>query len=108
MRDCITLLGRSKIQHGKFNDRIYLMSLHDKDAPDIIKEMDDLALKNGYAKIFAKIPATLGDNFEENGYREEARVPGFYNCNTDGLFMSKYFNKRRSELSGAEKEKMLF
>ena len=54
--DTIEKFGNSVIQHGKNNNRIYLMKLSKKDTPSIIERLDDLALTNHYTKIFAKIP----------------------------------------------------
>jgi putative beta-lysine N-acetyltransferase len=106
MTDIITKIGNSKIQHGKFNNRIYLMSLDKKDLPQIITEMDKLAINNNYSKIFAKIPVSAEDLFLNNGYTKEAVIPGFYNNTEDGLFLSKYFNAARSKLSKEEKEEV--
>ena len=59
MDDKIEKFGNSILQHGKFNDRIYLMKLDSQDVPQIIPEIERLATKNNYAKVFAKIPATF-------------------------------------------------
>lgn len=93
--DTLTNIGDSIIQHGKFNDRIYLMKLSKKDFPDILYELDRLALDNKYSKIFAKVPAFAKDEFVNNRYIEEAYIPRFYNGQEDVYFMGKYFSKLR-------------
>lgn len=95
MSDTITNIGNSKIQHGKFNDRIYLMKLSIQDFPNIIEELDRIALKEGYSKIFAKVPAFAKKEFDRHGYIEEAYIPKFYNGHEDVYFMGKYLNLLR-------------
>lgn len=95
MSDSVRTLGKSVIQHGKYNDRVYLMKLARSDFPDILDELDLLAASSGYTKIFAKIPAFTRDAFERQGYAVEARVPGFFNGNTDAYFMGKYLSEQR-------------
>jgi len=52
MNDTIEIIGEgSVIQHGKENDRIYLMSLKG-DASVTIDKIKELAKSNGYSKIF--------------------------------------------------------
>ena len=55
--DIIENIKGSVIQHGPHNKRIYLMRLNTDDPHGLIATLDDMALKNGYGKIFAKIPA---------------------------------------------------
>ncbi len=95
MSDSIERLGKSIIQHGKYNDRIYLMKLVRDDFPVIVKELDGLAKSRHYSKIFAKVPAFAKDILVENGYDIEAYVPGFFNGDEDAYLMSKYLSLRR-------------
>ena len=58
MYDTIEKLHKSTIQHGLHNNRIYLLKLHDGDAPDIVHVMDELAQEKKYgtfARIFPMI-----------------------------------------------------
>jgi len=91
-------IGQSLIQHGKDSDRIYLMKLHPSDAASIIPVLFDLAHKNGYTKIFAKIPATYYPQFLMAGFQIEATVPGFYSGNEDGLFLGHYLDPSRKSI----------
>ncbi|HES59198.1 MAG TPA: putative beta-lysine N-acetyltransferase, partial [Caldithrix sp.] len=68
MFDIIEKIGHTTIQHGKNNDRIYLMKLDKKDYPVIIKKLKSIANKNGYTKILAKIPKWAVDEFKKEGY----------------------------------------
>ncbi len=95
MNDIIINIGNSTLQHGKYNDRIYLMKLSRDDFPDIIDKLDTLAIEKGYSKIIAKVPEFARDEFAESGYAVEAFVPEFYDCNEDIYFMGKYFTGSR-------------
>lgn len=91
-------IGDSVIQHGKFNNRIYLMNIAKKDFPNIIEKLNNLAIKEGYTKIFAKVPTFAKEEFEKDGYIEEAHIPQFYNIDKqwqDLYFMGKYFDESR-------------
>lgn len=96
MIDITLRFGESILQHGPYNDRIYLMKLSATDFPGIIGDLYDLAVENGYGKIFAKIPAWAKEEFEKNGYQDEAIVPNFYKGQEDGCFVAYYFNKDRA------------
>ncbi|MBC2723898.1 putative beta-lysine N-acetyltransferase [Desulfosporosinus sp.] len=97
MYDSITTLGNSNIQHGTYNDRIYLIKLSQADFPAIIPKLDSLASQKGYTKLFAKVPGYARDTFLENDYRIEASIPKFYNANQTAYFMGKYFSETRKQ-----------
>lgn len=94
--DNITSLGSSLIQHGKNNNRIYLMKLAPNDSSRIINELDRLAQDNNYTKIFAKVPETQKNIFIQQGYIEEAVIPHFFLGSEDVYFMAKYFSEDRA------------
>jgi putative beta-lysine N-acetyltransferase len=62
---------------------------------ELIAKLDEMALKNGYEKIFAKIPAPAWDAFKSVDYVKEAVIPGFFNGKIDGFFIAKYFSTQR-------------
>lgn len=95
MRDVITRIDNSIVQHGKHNSRLYVMSLSKKDFPKIIDKLDIMASENGYSKIFAKVLSFARDKFIENGYRIEASIPRFYDGQERIYFMCKYFDRSR-------------
>lgn len=99
MVDRIETIHGSVIQHGRHNDRIYLMRLHGTDHEGLIATLDRMAVEHGYGKIFAKIPATAWHAFQAAGYIQEALVPGFFNGRTDGLFVAKFFSEDRRRRS---------
>ncbi len=95
--DIIESIGQgSLIQHGSSNDRIYLMSLDDRDAVEIISLLDGIALKGGYGKVFAKIPGRHRDLFERGGYVCEAEIPAFYLDGDAGSFMGRFLSAERA------------
>ncbi len=96
MIDTIETIGKdSVIQHGKHNDRVYLMKLAPLDVHLVIAELMTLALNNGYSKIFCKVPKNLAPLFFANGYLMEAQIPRFYNDELDVFFVSKFLNSDR-------------
>ena len=78
MHDKVDKIGNSVIQHGKFNDRIYLMKIDKNDSDTLIMQLYELARENDYSKIFAKVPTSLKDIFVDAEYIVEAKIPNFY------------------------------
>jgi len=93
--DLIEKIDGSVIQHGPHNDRIYLMRMGKGDAMDVVARLDAMAKRNGYGKIFAKVPAWVWDTFKSAGYLKEAIIPGFFSGKTDGLFIAKFLAPER-------------
>jgi SSS family solute:Na+ symporter len=93
--DVTTQIGGSQIQHGKYNDRIYLMKLDPTDLPELVERLDELCRAKAYSKIFAKVPASNSKPFLAAGYRQEASVPGFFSGEEDGLFLAYYADEAR-------------
>jgi putative beta-lysine N-acetyltransferase len=96
MSDTLEKIGNSQIQHGPDNDRIYLMKLDPADLPGLPVELDALAAKQGYTKIFAKVPEPCRPAFTSCGYRCEGRIPGFYKGETDAAFLGKFIDPARA------------
>lgn len=101
--DNIENLRGSVIQHGPHNNRIYLMRLNTDNTHGLIPILDELATKNDYGKVFAKIPEPEWEVFKSADYVKEAVVPGFYNGKTDGFFIAKYFSAKRQKTGKFEK-----
>jgi len=93
--DIIENIKGAWIQHGPINERIYLMRLGAAEPKGLIALLDRMAVKNSYGKIFAKIPASAWEDFQAAAFIKEAVVPGFFNGETDGLFVAKYFSAER-------------
>jgi len=94
--DVVVTLGKSTIQHGYFNDRIYLMSIQPEDVDAIAKRIRYLYHIYHYKKIVLKISESLVSFFKTNDMIEEARIPGFYQEGFDALFLSCFFDPERS------------
>ncbi len=99
--DVILHRGDSAIQHGHFNNRVYVMKLAPADIPDIIRYADDLARKEGYTKIFVKVPEASVEIFANDGYIIEATVPFFFHGRESAVFMAKYLDPKRKEVVDA-------
>ncbi|WP_439182819.1 putative beta-lysine N-acetyltransferase [Carboxylicivirga taeanensis] len=105
INDVIESVGNgSLIQHGKHNDRIYLMKMHKKDALTLPGELIELAQEADYTKIFCKIPKWAAPLFYSHGFILEASIPRFYNSQEDVFFVSKFLNTQRQ--LNVEKEKL--
>jgi len=108
MHDTCETLGNSQIQHGPFSNRIYLMKLDKEDLPGIIEDLNKRAERNGYTKIFVKVPAEVEREFTSRGYLGEAYIPGFYKGEEDAAFLGKYLDPVRAEAENREElEKVL-
>ena len=86
--DLIVRVDGSVIQHGKLNNRAYLMKPGKENIDNLIKYLNKLAEENSYTKIFAKVPEIYKSHFLTDGYEVEASIPGI-------CFMSKYFCPER-------------
>jgi putative beta-lysine N-acetyltransferase len=106
--DTIETIDGALVQHGPHNDRIYLMQLHTADPYRIAAALDVLGRREGYGKIFAKIPAPAWPAFESAGYVREAEVPGFYNGRTSGYFIAKYLRAERRRIAPGERPSAQF
>lgn len=95
MYDTIENFQRSLIQHGKHSDRIYLMKLNQADMPGILTQLEQMARKNQYTKLFAKVPSKYKQEFESFNYQQEAYIPNFFCGSDDVSFMCKYFSDKR-------------
>jgi putative beta-lysine N-acetyltransferase len=96
MGDRIERIGKgSIIQHGTLNKRIYLIKLGKKDCPEILDSMRQLALSEGYTKIFCKVPEWAAPLFFADGYLTEAIIPGLYRGEAAAFFLAKYLDSDR-------------
>jgi putative beta-lysine N-acetyltransferase len=96
MRDRIETIGnRSIVQHGKLNNRIYLMKMDDSDCPVILDHLKELAQEHAYAKIICKVPEWAVPLFMADGFMTEAIIPEFYQGKTAVFFLSKYRDSDR-------------
>lgn len=95
--DRVEKIGSSTVQHGEDNSRVYIMKLKQEDMELVLEESLRLGERNGYGKIIAKIPESMGGKFSTNGFNLEAVIDGFYGGEENGLFMSKFLSEERME-----------
>ncbi|NDL66638.1 putative beta-lysine N-acetyltransferase [Anaerotalea alkaliphila] len=95
-------LGGGLVHHGKQNDRIYVLKTPQEGMERFILQLEELADKNGYGKIVAKVPAPEEGWFLEKGFVEEARIPGFYGNGSDCAFLVRYPDGERQVLRRGE------
>ena len=96
-KDIIEAFDGNIIQHGCYNDRIYLIKLAHKASSTTPRNLIDLASQNNYSKIFAKVPECHSDIFSDAGFELEAVIPGFYNGKMTAVFMGFYLSAKRAE-----------
>jgi putative beta-lysine N-acetyltransferase len=99
MYDTTLTLDGALVQHGENNSRVYMMDIKKADPIPLIAHMSKLAVKNGYGKIFSKVPNSKSKAFLQAGYNVEALVNGLYGGTEKGLFLSKYFTSERGQES---------
>lgn len=96
------------IQHGKYNNRIYLMKENSADPKILLMELTQKAEKEGYSKIFAKLHKSKSEPFLNAGYKLEAEVPKFYSGKDDAVFLGYYLSaERQNEKNLDELNKVL-
>ncbi len=100
MFDKIETYKQSLVHHGKHNNRVYLMKKGSTEPGEILNYLENLAGKEDYTKIVAKIPIEKAPLFLEREYQQEAKIPGFYNGEKDGVFMGKFLSPGRAEITG--------
>ncbi len=98
MADEILQVQNSLVQHGKENDRIYLMKLSKEDYPDLMLRLLQLAQEKAYAKLFVKVPKWAESGLCTQGYRTEAEIPQFFQGTETACFMAYYLQAERGEL----------
>lgn len=99
--DTVMHRGNSVIQHGHHNNRVYIMRLDPGDVHDVIRFADDLCQREGYSKVFGKVPESSSSAFTDAGYVTEATVPCFYRGSGTAVFMARYTDPERKEARNA-------
>lgn len=101
--DFIENIGKSVIQHGKNNDRVYLIKLDSSsDKQQIIEYIEKLCSEKSYAKVFAKLRASDYPLFFLAGYRIEAYIPRFFRGVEDCIFACRYHAAERKVFAETE------
>ena len=103
MVDQVLEIGKSQIQHGKSNDRVYLMKLYREHYQKTIDQIEHIANENQYSKIFTKVPEWASSEFEARGYRLEASIPRFYQNRIEACFYSRFLSNDREKINDEEK-----
>lgn len=103
MTDKITDLDGAAVHHGKFSDRLYILSFPDTCGDETAAKAEELAGKNRYSKIIAKVPAEKAEIFIKRGFITEAELPLKNAPYEKAVFLSKFTDSARME----EREKKL-
>ncbi|MDT8342538.1 MAG: hypothetical protein RQ751_13590, partial [Longimicrobiales bacterium] len=105
-RDVVaSLAGGSRIQHGPYSDRVYLMRAELADLPRLPADLVSLALREGYGKIIARCPEAESGTFLERDFEPEARVPAFFGPHPGEacLFLARFLDPSRAQEAGPER-----
>jgi len=98
----------SVIQHGPYNNRIYLLKVGGSANGNLPFDLIQMAKRCGYSKVFVKVPSGYSESFSLAGYVEEASIPRLYNGSDKGIFMGYYLNEQRaSEVDAATMDAIL-
>jgi beta-lysine N6-acetyltransferase len=96
-QDVIEKFEGSVIQHGSYNDRISLIKLAPEISSTNPSSLIDLARRNNYSKIIARVPQCQRDIFSAAGFGEEAGIPAFYDAKVKAVFMGFYLKALRAQ-----------
>jgi beta-lysine N6-acetyltransferase len=105
--DRIENINGGVVQHGTLSDRAYLMHFDGARPQRTAGRLDKLAQEKGYGKIIAKVPASAAQEFLEQGFQQEAAIPGFYKGAETALFLVRYQNLSRA-CDRNKKKSMIF
>jgi hypothetical protein len=96
--DKIEKIDRSLVQHGKENDRLYLIKMDHTDYPEIITKVDAFSQEKSYGKIFAKVPTWAVQAFHQHRFIKEAFIPRFFRGHTAPISCPSISKKRDARL----------
>ncbi|WP_346864944.1 putative beta-lysine N-acetyltransferase [Methanocalculus sp. MSAO_Arc2] len=99
--DPIIRVGKSIIQHGAYNNRIYVMRMDPKDTDRLLAWIEETLATERYTKVFAKVPAISAPEFRKEGFSVEAEIPGFFPDGDACLFMAKYTDPVRRKYNAS-------
>ncbi|RKY47595.1 MAG: putative beta-lysine N-acetyltransferase [Candidatus Neomarinimicrobiota bacterium] len=102
MTDKTEYIGKSLIQHGTYNDRIYLMKWGGDDPEFIADSLLELARLKHYTKVFVRIPEKAVQPFIDRGFLTEAVIPDLYAGKEKGFFLGYFLSDRRKKLKREE------
>lgn len=100
--DVVEKIHGAILQHGRFNNRIYLMKLGDSPEGPLWEELISLAEYWGYEKICLKIPRSKTPFFLNQGFREEASITGLYSGHEEGVFLGLFRSSAREKLGNKD------
>lgn len=95
--DTIETIDGAIFQHGKENNRLYLMEWDGLEPERLLKTITRYIETNGYTKAFIKIPQDHTSFFAEHNFIEEARIPSYYK-DKDCVFMSWFVDPQRAHI----------
>ncbi|ADD67646.1 GCN5-related N-acetyltransferase [Denitrovibrio acetiphilus DSM 12809] len=101
--DEIITVGNSQIQHGKHNDRAYILSFSEEDGNATVDIVELLARKQGYSKIIAKVPKTRVALFEKKNYVTEGQLEN--SMYEQYFFVAKYLSEKRRDVQNMDEIK---
>ncbi len=94
--DTIEKIGKSLIQYGPYNKRVYILHAEEQDIEPLLKLVEQYVEQMKLTKVIGKIPAQCMSYFKAKDYHQEASIPEYYGVGQSAIFASKYFDPDRS------------
>ncbi|QSZ66906.1 putative beta-lysine N-acetyltransferase [Methanofollis aquaemaris] len=98
MSDVVVTIGKSRVQHGPANNRVYLIKLNPADSATMPDRLLTLAREHGYTKVFCRVHAGALEAFLKAGYQIEAQAPELFRGVEDGYFLSYFLDPTRERI----------
>jgi len=88
----------AEIELSPFNQRIVLLSYQLKEKgtlAQLVELLDTLSKKNGFSKVWGKIPEEESWQFLSGGFIKEAVIPGYFGPGNDAAVCSRFYGRRK-------------
>lgn len=96
--ESVVSLGKNIIQHGAQSSRAFVKKVRTKKVQTLIDKVETLAEKKGYTKVIFLSSIDERKTLSDNGYVEEAQIPGFFNAEEKAIFLSKFYSDERKQI----------
>lgn len=94
--DTLEKIGKSLIQYGPYNQRVYILHAEAQDIEPLFKVVEQQVEQMKLTKVIGKIPLQCMPFFEARKFHQEASIPNYYGKGQSAVFASKYFDPNRS------------
>jgi beta-lysine N6-acetyltransferase len=89
--DTLLEIGKSLIQYGPYNQRVYILHADVHDLDRLFQVINEKVTFFRLSKVIGKIPESCENRFLKEGYHIEARIPSYYFDGSACIFPARYF-----------------